>query len=159
LTDLWSKVKGLGRFARRLRRLVDERGVPTRVPIDADLIADMPTYWAVFLAEHDALTTPLLFWTPGHAGVAARCLACGLRENTPGARISLRPGGRHARRNRAVVPQGRYRRPGGEDPPGRGQAVLRARIGPPGAAVCRRHHDIDRAVDQYLALLQLQCER
>jgi phenylacetate-coenzyme A ligase PaaK-like adenylate-forming protein len=52
------------------------RGVPTRVPIDADLIADMATYWAVFLAEHDALTTPLLFWTPGHAGVAARYLAC-----------------------------------------------------------------------------------
>jgi hypothetical protein len=52
------------------------RGGPTRVPIDADLIADMATYWAVFLAEHDALTTPLMFWTPGHAGVAARYLAC-----------------------------------------------------------------------------------
>src|SRR6185295_4625722 len=52
------------------------RGIPTRVPIDADLIVDMATYWAVFLAEHDALTTPLMFWTPGHAGVAARYLAC-----------------------------------------------------------------------------------
>ena len=52
------------------------RGAATRVAIDADLIADMATYWAVFLAEHDALTTPLLFWTPSHAGVAARYLAC-----------------------------------------------------------------------------------
>jgi predicted transcriptional regulator len=34
------------------------RGAATRVAIDADLIADMATYWAVFLAEHDALTTP-----------------------------------------------------------------------------------------------------
>ncbi len=59
------------------------RGAPTRVMIDADLIGAMAIYWSVFLAEHHALDVPLILWTPGHAGVAARYLACakaGVRE-------------------------------------------------------------------------------
>jgi hypothetical protein len=59
------------------------RGPATRVMIDADLIGAMAIYWSLFLAEHHTLDAPLVFWTPGHAGVAARYLACakaGVRE-------------------------------------------------------------------------------
>ena len=40
-----------------------------------------------------------------------------------------------------------------------GDPALRARIGRQARQYVERHHDIDRAVDQYMALLQLQCER
>jgi glycosyltransferase involved in cell wall biosynthesis len=40
-----------------------------------------------------------------------------------------------------------------------GNPALRARIGRQARQYVERHHDIDRAVDQYMALLQLQCER
>ena len=40
-----------------------------------------------------------------------------------------------------------------------GDSALRARIGRQARQYVERHHDIDRAVDQYMALLQLQCER
>lgn len=52
------------------------RGPALRVPIDASHIASLAPYWAVFLAENDCLGAPLIFWTPGHSGVAARYLAC-----------------------------------------------------------------------------------
>jgi len=54
------------------------RGAPLRVPIDTEHIAELAPSWAVFLAENGCDTSPLLFWTPGHAGVAARYLACAL---------------------------------------------------------------------------------
>ena len=54
------------------------RGTPQRVPVDVDHIAELAPSWALFLAENDCATAPLLFWTPGHAGVAARYLACAL---------------------------------------------------------------------------------
>ena len=44
------------------------RGVPARVPIDADHIADLATSWAIFLEEHDSLDEPLIFWTPAIPG-------------------------------------------------------------------------------------------
>jgi glycosyltransferase involved in cell wall biosynthesis len=40
-----------------------------------------------------------------------------------------------------------------------GDSALRARIGRQARQYVERYHDIDRAVDQYMALLQLQCER
>lgn len=52
------------------------RGAPTRVPIDAALISEMTPYWMMFLAEHGCVDAPLVFWAPGHAGVAARYLSC-----------------------------------------------------------------------------------
>jgi hypothetical protein len=52
------------------------RGVPVSVPIDADHIAELAPSWSIFLDEHNCLDEPLIFWTPGHAGVAARYLAC-----------------------------------------------------------------------------------
>jgi hypothetical protein len=52
------------------------RGAPVSVPIDADHIAELAPSWSIFLEEHDCLTTPLMFWTPGHPGVAARYLSC-----------------------------------------------------------------------------------
>lgn len=54
------------------------RGAAQRVPIDVEHIAELAPSWALFLAENDCATAPLLFWTPGHAGVAARYLACAL---------------------------------------------------------------------------------
>jgi hypothetical protein len=47
------------------------RGAPQRVPIDVDHIAELAPSWAVFLAENDCATTPLLFWTPGQWGGSA----------------------------------------------------------------------------------------
>jgi hypothetical protein len=52
------------------------RGPRQRVQIDAEHIAELAPSWAVFLAEHEEGTSPLVFWTPGHAGIAARHLAC-----------------------------------------------------------------------------------
>ena len=52
------------------------RGPRQRVQIDAEHIAELASSWAVFLAEHEDGIAPLVFWTPGHAGVAARHLAC-----------------------------------------------------------------------------------
>lgn len=51
-------------------------GVPVSVPIDADHIAELAPSWSLFLEENGCLDDPLLFWTPGHPGVAARYLAC-----------------------------------------------------------------------------------
>src|SRR5262249_16104425 len=52
------------------------RGAPVSVPIDADHIAELAPSWSIFLEEQGCLEAPLIFWTPGHAGVAARYLAC-----------------------------------------------------------------------------------
>lgn len=52
------------------------RGPRQRVQIDAEHIAELAPSWAMFLAEHQEGASPLVFWTPGHAGVAARHLAC-----------------------------------------------------------------------------------
>jgi hypothetical protein len=52
------------------------RGAPTRVPLDAAIIGELAPAWMVFLAEHRCLDAPLIFWTPAHAGVAARYLSC-----------------------------------------------------------------------------------
>lgn len=52
------------------------RGPRQRVQIDAEHIAELAPSWAVFLAEHGDGASPLVFWTPGHAGIAARYLAC-----------------------------------------------------------------------------------
>jgi hypothetical protein len=54
------------------------RGPRRRVQIDVEHIAELAPPWAAFLAEHTGghEDAPLLFWTPGHAGIAARYLAC-----------------------------------------------------------------------------------
>jgi hypothetical protein len=54
------------------------RGPRRRVQIDVEHVAELAAPWAMFLSEHEAghTDTPLLFWTPGHAGIAARYLAC-----------------------------------------------------------------------------------
>ena len=54
------------------------RGRPSNVPTDLDSIRELAPHWAVFLAEHGCLDAPLIFWTPGHAGIASRQLACAL---------------------------------------------------------------------------------
>jgi hypothetical protein len=54
------------------------RGAPSRVPTDVDSIRELAPHWAVFLAENGCLDAPLIFWTPGHAGIASRYLACAL---------------------------------------------------------------------------------
>jgi phenylacetate-coenzyme A ligase PaaK-like adenylate-forming protein len=52
------------------------RGQPVSVPIDADHIAELTPSWSIFLEEHKCFDGPLMFWTPGHPGVAARYLSC-----------------------------------------------------------------------------------
>lgn len=52
------------------------RGPRQRVQIDVEHIAELAPAWGVFLAEHADGAAPLVFWTPGHAGIAARYLAC-----------------------------------------------------------------------------------
>ena len=52
------------------------RSKPVRIPEDVNHISLMAQHWAVFLAENDGFAGPLLFWTPGHAAVASRQLAC-----------------------------------------------------------------------------------
>ncbi len=52
------------------------RGRPVRIGIDVNNISQMTPYWVVFFAENGCLGSPLILWTPGHAGVVARQLSC-----------------------------------------------------------------------------------
>lgn len=54
------------------------RGAPSRVPMGVDYIRELAPHWAVFLAENSCLDAPLIFWTPRHAGMVSRYLACAL---------------------------------------------------------------------------------
>jgi hypothetical protein len=51
-------------------------GPPTRVAVDLENDAQSAPDWAVMFAAHDWTSRPLVFWTPGHVGVASRFLKC-----------------------------------------------------------------------------------
>ena len=52
------------------------RGRPTRVVIDLEHLAESSPHWAVWFSDHQLLETPLVFYTPTHAGICNSLLRC-----------------------------------------------------------------------------------
>ena len=50
------------------------RGHPSRIMIDLDHYAQMAPHWAIWFAEHDVLSSPLVFLCPSYPGVVAHQL-------------------------------------------------------------------------------------
>jgi len=51
-------------------------GRPTHLRIGLAHAAQQAPHWALWFAAHDVLDSPLIFWTPFHAGIASRLLMC-----------------------------------------------------------------------------------
>ncbi|MFZ0428950.1 MAG: hypothetical protein WAO20_12605 [Acidobacteriota bacterium] len=49
---------------------------PTRVVVDLEHIAQSAPHWAVWFDEHDLLDSPLVYYTPTHAGICNSLLRC-----------------------------------------------------------------------------------
>ncbi len=49
---------------------------PTRVVVDLEHIAESAPHWAVWFDEHDLLGSPLVYYTPTHAGICNSLLRC-----------------------------------------------------------------------------------
>ena len=51
-------------------------GRPTRLRVSLAHAAQQAPHWALWFAAHGVLASPLIFWTPFHAGMASRQLLC-----------------------------------------------------------------------------------
>ena len=133
MPSLWSKLKGFGHFARRVRGTVATNTTPSaavKLSIAAQRLS-APLEGVTFLLGSEPLT-PARRRTIEASGAAAAPLY--------GSTEAPWTGGQCRKTLLAA-----------------GDPALRAEIGCRARQYVERHHDIDRAVEEYLALLQLQC--